>query len=196
MGGCADFLTGGRMKDSAKIAFVALVLLSFLFVIWIAQPQGEEPPALFFAYGANLDSSTLAARAGGFEGVRLAKLDGYRLAFQTNRNSEFGVANLVQDAEGSVAGALYNLTPAQMAALDRYSNVPKFYEKKRLTVIGADGKGYDAAAYVLAGNAESAVPSGPYLNATMEALAKMGYGQEESASISAAAREALQNNLR
>lgn len=174
-----------------KIIFAALVLVSFAFLVFIAMPREEKKPVAFFAYGANLDASTLRARAGGFENSTAAVLRGYKLAFQSNRNTEFGVANIVPDGSASVVGAIYVLTPGQMDALDKSANVPNFYAKKNVRVELANGQELDAVAYYLAGSAVFAAPSRPTLYAASEGLAQFGYGKGEQEGLSAAAAEAL-----
>jgi hypothetical protein len=79
-----------------------------------------------------------------------------------------------------------------MEALDKNSNVPNFYEKKNVRVLGGDGKIYGAAAYFLAGDAYFAVPSRPYLNATLSGMAALGYGQSELDAVADAAQEAAE----
>lgn len=177
---------------AAKVAFVATIAASFLFLAWIAAQQQESgKPVLFFAYGANADRSTMASRAGGFESVQPAHLQDYRPSFQTKKNTGFGVANAIPEQGARVAGALYALTRAQMESLDKNANVPKFYEKRQVSVIGSDGQRYDAFAYFLAGDAYFAIPSRPYLNATLSGLSALGFGQNELDGIAAAAEEAV-----
>ncbi|MEM2137761.1 MAG: gamma-glutamylcyclotransferase family protein [Candidatus Anstonellaceae archaeon] len=186
------------MKIGAvKLGFVALIVASFLFLVWIATSQQESSkPVLFFAYGANADRATMASRAGGFESVQPARLRDYRLSFQTNKNTDFGVANAIPEQGAEVAGALYVLTRAQIGALDKNANVPKFYEKKSVSVVGTDGKSYDAFAYFLSGDAYFAVPSRPYLNATLSGLQALGFGQNELDGVAAAAEEAVRKGSR
>ncbi len=180
-----------------KIVFAILALACLFFAAYVFWNEAEKgKPIAFFAYGANLGSSTLRSRAGGFESAEPARLPGYRLEFRSNRQSEFGVADMVADANGSVAGGLYMLTASEAAALDKAEGVPGFYRKIGVVAVRADGKGIPAVAYVLAGTAHFAAPSRPYLNATVGALLEFGYGKETLDEVGAAALEASQKSAR
>ena len=181
-----------RAKE-ARIIFAVLVAASFLFAAYVFSAKNEsEKSVLFFAYGANLDSATMKSRAGGFESVVPARLPGFRLAFQTNRQTEFGVANILPDEQGSVAGALYTLTKEQIAALDKAAGFPKFYGKKNVKVRTLDGKEIAAVAYSLEGQTEFAAPSRAYLDAVLKGLASAGYGKEEEAQVGEAVSKAIE----
>jgi len=70
-------------------------------------------PHYYFAYGSNLNRAQMRVRCPGATGKCRFELEGYRLVFR-------GVADIVP-ADGQIAdGALYTLTAADEAALDRY----------------------------------------------------------------------------
>jgi len=176
-----------KTKD-ARIIFALLACASFLFTAYLLLAKNEaEKPTLLFAYGANLDPAAMKARAGGFEGMVPAKLGGFRLAFQTNKRTEFGVANIVADKSASVPGAVYNLTSEQMALLDKSAGYPNFYGKKNVLVKTPDGREIAAIAYALAGEPAFASPSRTYLDAVIKGLANAGYGKEEETQVGLAA---------
>ncbi len=177
----------------ARIIFAALLILSFAFLIIIAIPKEEQKPIAFFAYGTNLDRATMKARAGGFENATAARLEGYRLAFQSSKNREFGVANIVQDEPASVPGAVYFLTAEQMASLDKSAGFPNFYNKKDVKALLAGGSEISAVAYYLNGNARFEAPSRPTVLASSKGLEQFGYGQEEQSALVDAAMWAQKN---
>jgi len=95
---------------------------------------------LYFAYGANLNLRDMRRRCPQATPVSTATLSGYRLVFRL-------YADIVPDANGVVHGALYQLTPACVRALDAFEG--EGYSKLNVKVdTVADGP-RDAMAYVL-----------------------------------------------
>ena len=98
-----------------------------------------EAPILYFAYGSNLSEAQMLARCPGARPTRRGALRGYRLAFAAY--SELwggGIAMLAADPAGRVRGVLYELTPADLDALDRWEGHPHYYRRVRATV--TDGR--------------------------------------------------------
>ena len=118
------------------------------------------------------------ARAGGFINATAADLPGYDLAFasQDARPAQFGVATLAFNSSGSVPGALYYLMPEQMAALDKQSGVPNFYERREVDVF-LGGRTVRAQAYFLSGATHPAAPSRTYYLSMQSGLDEWGYAQ-------------------
>ncbi len=171
-----------------KAAFALLAFACIAAILWLAAGRNETP-ALFFAYGANLDPGTMGARAGGYLNASAASLEGYRLAFQTNRDSKFGVANIVAEENASVDGAVYWLSGQQARSLDEKSGVPGFYRK--ITVeVDSGGRMLDATAYLLDGSPVFMPPSKPYVDAAAAGLRHFGYGSKGGDTLVAAAAEA------
>lgn len=106
---------------------------------------------LYFAYGANLNLRGFKRRCPKAVPVGTAKLAGYRLEFRT-------YATIVADASAEVLGALYELTPQCLRALDEYEG-PE-YDKITVTVVTDDGA-KDATAYIMT-SGERAPPSVSY----------------------------------
>ena len=167
---------------------VCVLLAGLAFLAIGAIPK---QPVAFFAYGTNLAKSTMNARAGGFLNATAASLPGYMLVFasQDARPAEFGVATSIQNYNDNVLGALYYLTPEHMAALDKQSGVPSFYEKREVSVL-LNGKEVKAQAYFLAGPTHPAAPSRPYYLAALDGMKEWGYDVN---SLDAAVAEATQS---
>ena len=153
---------------------LALVLVAC--IVFVATRMPPEQPVSFFAYGANLAKSAMTARAGGFINATPAELPGYSLSFESQdaRATEFGVATAVPTDSGGVQGALYYLTPEQMAALDKQSGAPGFYERKEVGVL-AGGKVVKAQAYFLAGSVHRQAPSRTYYLSVQGGLEEWGH---------------------
>lgn len=171
-------------------------LLAMAFLAAIALPPPEEKPVAFFAYGANLEEGTMRARAGWDGNASPAVLPGFRLVFQTNRDSWFGVANAIPDPSSSVAGAIYTLTPEQEKELDSESGVPDFYQKIKVRAMQRGGGEADAATYVLSGSPSFAPPSRPTVLAASKGLQQFGYAQSDQDNLVAAASEAQRKSGR
>lgn len=94
---------------------------------------------LYFAYGSNLNIKAMKHRCPAAKPVAAARLDGYRLQFQT-------YCAVVPDPAGSVPGAVFEITPACMRALDQYEGDE--YRQITLRVTRLDtGETVDAIAY-------------------------------------------------
>ena len=161
-----------------KIVFALLACVLLACLAFLAIGAFPKQQVAFFAYGANLAKSTMAARAGGFLDATAAAMPGYSLVFasQDARPAEFGVATPIQDGSGNVSGALYYLTPEQMAALDKQSGAPAFYERREIIVV-ANGQNIRAQAYFLAGSTHQAAPSRNYYLATLKGIREWGYDE-------------------
>ena len=165
--------------NADKIIFMALAGVLFLGLTFLAMQWIPKPPVAFFAYGGNLAKSAMNSRAGGFINATPAKLPGFSLAFagQDSRPAEFGVATIMWNGSTSVDGALYYLTPGQMAALDKQAGEPDFYRRTEVKAILPDGSIADAQAYILAGNTHLAAPSRPYYLSILGGMGEWGYGK-------------------
>ncbi|MDX2144270.1 MAG: gamma-glutamylcyclotransferase family protein [Rhodospirillaceae bacterium] len=107
---------------------------------------------LYFAYGSNLNIAGMKRRCPAARPVGVAVLRGYRLCFRR-------YADIAVDAEASVPGALWELTPACVRALDAYEGAD--YPKIKISV-EHDGKAVEAMAYTMNGAKPFAPPSMDY----------------------------------
>ena len=112
----------------------------------------------YFAFGSNLNRRQFAARCPGSRPVTAAELRGYRLAFRGN-----GHADIVRQKGGVVRGALYEVTAADLAALDRYEGVPVYYHRITVVVKDAGGGTRKAVAYKMRSDVTDATPSLSYV---------------------------------
>ena len=97
---------------------------------------------LYFAYGSNLHQKQLAQRCPDAEPFSTALLENYALI-------ERGFAD-IECADGQwVNGALYRISPADLAALDSYEGYPAFYTRKEVLVSDAAGFFHQALVYMM-----------------------------------------------
>lgn len=84
---------------------------------------------LYFAYGANLNISSMRNRCPDAVAIQPFSLEGYRLAFSS-------VATIIADEHARVPGALWAISDEDEASLDTFEGFPTMYRKE---VIKQDG---------------------------------------------------------
>ena len=108
----------------------------------------EDKKEWYFAYGSNLCVEQMARRTGavgeGQDAPRIARLPGYRLAFNMQGNDGSVYANIVQPGDG-VIGVLYRCGAAALAKLDVYE---EGYDRRRVLTTLENGETQEATAYV------------------------------------------------
>lgn len=78
---------------------------------------------LYLAYGSNMNIEQMLRRCPGARVLRAVTLQDWRLEFR-------GVATIVPHAGARVPCALWEITEACEAALDRYEGYPRLYRKE------------------------------------------------------------------
>jgi gamma-glutamylcyclotransferase len=130
----------------------------------------------YFAYGSNLGEAQMRARCPGARPAGRAALRGYRLAF-AGYSALWGgaVATLAPDPRGRVRGVLYDLTPADLEALDQWEGHPHYYRRVRATV--TDGRRRERRVHLYAMTPEHALgePAMEYLMALLRAYVALGF---------------------
>ena len=101
---------------------------------------------LYIAYGSNLNLEQMANRCPTAKAVGVSKINNYRLVF---RGAHAGaVATIEPYKGGSVPVLIWEITPADEAALDRYEGWPYLYRKETLKV-RLGGKQVTAMVYIM-----------------------------------------------
>lgn len=98
----------------------------------------------YFAYGSNMSHQQMAERCPGALFVGAVRLDGYAFIYDGYAEWRKGaVGNVVPRKGAHVWGGLYEMTPENVARMDRYEDVPVSYQRyDDLTVHTADGTEY------------------------------------------------------
>jgi gamma-glutamylcyclotransferase len=96
---------------------------------------------LYFAYGPNMNTETLAAREVRFEKVCTGKVRDMRLVFRKPGEDGSGKADL-EDARGAVTeGVVYDVAEGALANLDLYEGVDRgHYQRQRAMVQTSRGE--------------------------------------------------------
>lgn len=125
----------------------------------------------YFAYGSNMNlpylKSWLTQRGGrpdGIRGASPASLAGYRLAFNFPATGGH-TANLVEAKDGVVHGVLMEIDEQTLQRLEQKDNVPRAYQRAKVTVSDTEGKTRDDVIALIApaDRCKEGAPSKKYL---------------------------------
>jgi len=127
---------------------------------------------VYLAYGSNLNLEQMAYRCPYATVLGAAELSGYKLLFRGDKNG--AVATVEPTEDGSVPVLLWEITPRDEEALDRYEGYPHFYRKETVTV-PLDGRPLEAMVYIMNEGHPLGIPSEYYLNTILEGYASAGF---------------------
>jgi len=117
--------------------------------------NGKKPlegRQLYFAFGSNLVARQMRERCPSSRPVSRARLDGWRIAFGGHSGSWDGaVADVVREAGAWVDGVLYELSAADVYALDAFEGHPYAYLRRQLAVATPRGRRVKAFVYAQTG---------------------------------------------
>ena len=131
--------------------------------------------SLYFAYGSNLSPGRLATRCPSARFVGTGRLDGFRLAFaRLSKRWGGAVADLLPDRASKVWGSVFDLSDEDLHELDAYEGVPLAYYRKRIAVVGTDGRPVDAWCYFVSSKEPESLPSTRYWNAIVQGAVEVG----------------------
>ena len=120
---------------------------------------------LYLAYGSNLNLTQMATRCPTARVIGSTVLKDYRLLF---RGPHAGAVATVEPYEGSgVPVLVWELTPADEAALDRYEGWPYLYRKETIKV-KLNGKTVKAMVYIMNDGRPLGTPSCYYYSVILE----------------------------
>jgi gamma-glutamylcyclotransferase (GGCT)/AIG2-like uncharacterized protein YtfP len=103
----------------------------------------------YFAYGSNLDTDRKQGRTGAIRETHIAKLSGYRLAFNKRSDRYRACANLLANPTEEVHGVIYRCTPEALDEMDEHEGVASgHYRRETVQVQTIDGQTLHAITYV------------------------------------------------
>lgn len=97
---------------------------------------------LYFAYASNLSKEYMLSRCPNATPIKKAVLKGYKLVFNE-------LADIVEEEDNSVSGALYVISKQELEELDRLEGYPLLYERIIIEVEDHLGSKYDAVTYIM-----------------------------------------------
>ena len=127
---------------------------------------------LFAAYGAGLNRTEMAKHCPTAKLIDSAVLKNYRLSF---RGSKAGALATIEKARGgSVPTLLWEISPQDEAAIDRWIGVPELYRKATIKV-RRDGILVDVLIYILNSGKPQNKPSAFYYSTLLEGYKAAGF---------------------
>lgn len=130
---------------------------------------------LFAAYGVGVNRTEMAKRCPTAKLLGASTLRNHRLVF---RGSHAAAVTNIEPAKGcGVSVLVWDITPADEAALDLYEGFPHLYEKQQFR-LRLDGKVVDCMAYVMRGDRPIGKPSAFYYSAVLEGYKAAGFDTE------------------
>lgn len=133
-------------------------------------------PALYFAYGSNLDPAQMADRCPTAALVGPARWVGRRIAFGGySVRWDGAVATFVEEAGALLDGLLYRVSEADIASLDYHEGHPFVYERVACTVQIDRGRRRRAFTYKMPLHSRGVAPSPEYLGLIAEAYGAHGF---------------------
>ena len=127
---------------------------------------------LFAAYGFGLNRAEMAKHCPTAKLIGSAELKNYRLSFRGNKAS--AVATIEKAKSGSVPALLWEISPQDELALDRWVGVPELYRKAAIKVRRDDAL-LDALIYILISGKPQNKPSAFYYSTLLEGYRAAGF---------------------
>ena len=127
---------------------------------------------LFAAYGVGVHRAEMAKHCPTARLMGATELKNYRLAF---RGSKAGALATIEKTKGCIVPALlWEISPQDEAALDRWIGVPELYRKAAIKVRRADAL-LDALIYILISGKPQNKPSAFYYSTLLEGYRAAGF---------------------
>lgn len=136
---------------------------------------------LYFAYGSNLVARQMRQRCPTSRPMARGYLDGWQIDFGGHATTWAGaVANVVHSKASWVEGVIYELTFADLRALDTYEGHPSSYIRRRLMVTLTNGQQRGAYVYVQSPESEGrrSRVSPRYFKAISNAYRRLGFDND------------------
>ena len=129
---------------------------------------------LFAAYGFGLNRAEMAKHCPTAKMIGSAELKNYRLSFRGSKAS--AVATIEKAKSGSVAALLWEISPQDEIALERWIGVPELYRKSTIKV-RRDGTLVETLIYILISGKPQNKPSAFYYSTLLEGYRAAGFDE-------------------
>ena len=127
---------------------------------------------VFAAYGAGVNRVEMAKLCPTAKLIGATELKNYRLAFRGSKAS--AVATIEKAKSGSVAAMLWEISPQDEIALERWIGVPELYRKATIKV-RRDGAPVNALIFILISGKPQNKPSAFYYSTLLEGYTAAGF---------------------
>lgn len=134
----------------------------------------------YIAYGSNLNVRQMKMRCPGATILGTANLKGWELLFKGSKTGSY--LTIEQKADGTVPVVIWEVTPSDEQALDRYEGFPNFYYKKDIKVQykgirTGKRRTVNAFAYIMHEDRPLGIPSGYYVATCLDGYAVFGFDE-------------------
>lgn len=127
---------------------------------------------IYLAYGSNLNLEQMAWRCPYARVLGPVEVRDYQLLF---RGGNGGSVATIEPSEGnSVPALLWEITPRDEEALDRYEGWPHLYRKEEITITFG-GKDIQVMVYIMNEGPPLGLPSHSYLGTILEGYESAGF---------------------
>ena len=130
---------------------------------------------IYAAYGSNLNLKQMAFRCPYATVIGGGILQDYQLLFRGGNGGSVATVEPKQDS--GVPVLLWEITPRDEEALDRYEGYPHLYRKETVEVMYGE-KLVEAMVYIMNGNRPLGSPSEYYLNTIVEGYDSAGFDKD------------------
>ncbi|MPM13928.1 hypothetical protein SDC9_60288 [bioreactor metagenome] len=130
---------------------------------------------VFAAYGIGLNRAEMAKHCPTTKPVGTTELKNFKLAFRGG--NAYALATIEKAKGGSVPALLWEITPQDEAALNRWIGVPELYRKDAIK-IRLSSAAMDVFVYILIGNKPQNKPSAFYYSTLLEGYRAAGFDAE------------------
>ena len=131
---------------------------------------------VYAAYGSNMSEVQMAVRCPTAKLIGTGEIKNYRLMFKGETPRSY--ATIEEEKKFFVPVVLWELTPADEVALDRYEGAPHKYYKKIFEVETADGTIQNVMVYVMQEKYRLNPPDSHYYALLYEAYERFGFNTE------------------
>ena len=127
---------------------------------------------VFAAYGVGLNRTEMAKHCPTAKPIGTAELKNYKLAFRGGNACAF--ATIEKAKSMNVSALLWEISPQDEAALDRWIGMPEQYRKETVKVRW-NGTAMDVLVYILIGHKPQNKPSAFYYSTLLEGYRAAGF---------------------
>jgi len=129
----------------------------------------------YFAYASNLSRRQMRERCPGAKPLFRARLPHHKLIFTGwSRKWRGGTATVRSSTGDVVAGALYEVSEADLRVLDRQEGIPGKYDRLKIKVVTEDEDFVEALTHVRVDPADETKPTAEYLAIIQEGYKDWG----------------------
>ena len=131
----------------------------------------------YLAYGSNLNMAQMEWRRPDAKPLGIAQISGYRLLFKGSNSGAY--LTIEQETDSSVPVAVWAVSAADEARLDRYEGFPQFYYKKEMDItykgmVSGRKRKVRAFVYIMHEDRPFGIPSRQYMETCREGYDDFG----------------------